>query len=120
MYHNTTYPVLLKILGLQKNIKQFSKMLHFQWFGLGISWGFPGLPLRQKMAVTLSHSPAASPTILVGIPIHVHLVDFMVYYIHTYTYIYHKNQPNVGNYTTHGSYGIFCWNAASAPTTSKD
>ena len=23
-----------------------------------------------------------------------------------YTYIYHKNQPNVGIYTIHGSYGI--------------
>ena len=23
-----------------------------------------------------------------------------------YTYIYHKNQPNVGKYTLHGSYGI--------------
>ena len=22
-----------------------------------------------------------------------------------YTYIYHKNQPNVGKYTIHGSYG---------------
>jgi len=24
-----------------------------------------------------------------------------------FTYIYHKNQPNVGKYTIHGSYGIF-------------
>ena len=24
-----------------------------------------------------------------------------------YTYIYHKNQPNVGKYTIHGSYGKF-------------
>ena len=23
-----------------------------------------------------------------------------------YTYIYHKNQPNVGKYTIHGSYGV--------------
>ena len=23
-----------------------------------------------------------------------------------FTYIYHKNQPNVGKYTIHGSYGI--------------
>ena len=23
-----------------------------------------------------------------------------------FTYIYHKNQPNVGKYTLHGSYGI--------------
>ena len=23
-----------------------------------------------------------------------------------YSYIYHKNQPNVGKYTIHGSYGI--------------
>ena len=23
-----------------------------------------------------------------------------------YTYIYHKNQPNVGKYTMHGSYGV--------------
>ena len=27
-------------------------------------------------------------------------------YIYIYTYIYHKNQPNVGNYTIHGSYGL--------------
>ena len=28
-----------------------------------------------------------------------------------FTYIYHKNQPNVGKYTIHGSYGIgsWCW-----------
>ena len=25
-----------------------------------------------------------------------------------FTYIYHKNQPNVGKYTIHGSYG-WCW-----------
>ena len=25
--------------------------------------------------------------------------------IFTYTYIYHKHQPNVGKYTIHGSYG---------------
>ena len=24
-----------------------------------------------------------------------------------YTYIYHKNQPNVGKYTIHGSYGVY-------------
>ena len=28
-------------------------------------------------------------------------------YIPTFTMIYHKNQPNVGKYTIHGSYGIF-------------
>ncbi len=27
-------------------------------------------------------------------------------YLHTFTYIYHKNQPNVGKYTIHGWYGI--------------
>lgn len=90
----TIYPVLLKILGLQKNIQKFSKMLHFQWFGLGISWGFPGLPLHQKMAVTLSHFFAASPTILVGIPIYLHLGHFLIVfkciyiYIHTHTYVH--------------------------------
>ena len=25
-----------------------------------------------------------------------------------FTYIYHKNQPNVGKYTIHGSYGTYC------------
>ena len=24
-----------------------------------------------------------------------------------YTYIYHKDQPNVGKYTIHGSYGVY-------------
>ena len=28
-----------------------------------------------------------------------------MYGIYIYTYIYHKNQPNVGKYTIHGSYG---------------
>ena len=26
-----------------------------------------------------------------------------------FTYIYHKNQPNVGKYTIHGSYGLSYW-----------
>ena len=26
-----------------------------------------------------------------------------------FTYIHHKNQPNVGIYTIHGSYGIETW-----------
>ena len=25
-----------------------------------------------------------------------------------FTYIYHENQPNVGKYTIHGWYGIYC------------
>ena len=25
-----------------------------------------------------------------------------------FTYMYHRNQPNVGKYTIHGSYGIYC------------
>ena len=24
------------------------------------------------------------------------------------TYMYHRNEPNVGKYTIHGSYGIYC------------
>ena len=28
-------------------------------------------------------------------------------YIPTFTMIYHKNQPNVGEYTIHGSYGLY-------------
>ena len=28
-------------------------------------------------------------------------------YLSTFTYIYHKNQPNVGRYSIHGSYGHF-------------
>ena len=31
-----------------------------------------------------------------------------MYGIFTYIYIYHKNQPNVGKYTIHGSYGQYC------------
>ena len=27
----------------------------------------------------------------------------------TFTYIYHKNEPNVGKYTIHGSYGDWNW-----------
>ncbi len=26
-------------------------------------------------------------------------------YLHIFTYIYHKNQPNAGIYTIHGAYG---------------
>ena len=31
-----------------------------------------------------------------------------VWYI-IFTYIYHRNQPNVGKYTIHGSYGLSSW-----------
>jgi len=30
-------------------------------------------------------------------------------YLNIFTYIYHKNQPNVGKYTLHGWYGIGEW-----------
>ncbi len=31
-----------------------------------------------------------------------------------FTYIYRKNQPNVGKYTTHGSYGYLCLRSDNA------
>ena len=37
-----------------------------------------------------------------------------------FTYIYHKNQPNVGKYTIHGSYGLYYFpdeSEANGPTT---
>ena len=30
-------------------------------------------------------------------------------YHYIFTYIYHKNEPNVGKYTIHGWYGMFCF-----------
>ena len=29
--------------------------------------------------------------------------------VYLYTYIYHKHQPNVGEYTIHGSYGYYTY-----------
>jgi len=89
----------------QKNLQDapFSMV----WFGdfLGISWiATPSENGCHSLTFLRGFSE-----ILVGIAIYVHLVDFMVYIP---IYIYHKNQPNVGKYTIHGSYGISCWNAA--------
>ena len=41
-------------------------------------------------------------------------------YFPTVTYIYNKNQPNVGKYTIHGWYGVWCFKIRDAKFIMKD